>query len=68
MPLFQKKQIQRVKCLGVRTAEETKVLATYNSTIYCFLIEYADRSRVIREYGASDKAVIELLQYINMDS
>lgn len=68
MPLFQKKQIQRVKCLGVRTSEETKVLATYNSTIYCFLIEYTDRSRVIREYGASDKAVIELLQYINMDS
>lgn len=33
MSLFQKKQIQRVKCLGVRTAEETKVLATYNRTI-----------------------------------
>nr|DAQ51716.1 MAG TPA: HIF-1 alpha peptide bound to-peptide complex, tumor suppressor, cancer.0A [Caudoviricetes sp.] len=68
MPLFQKKQIQRVKCLGVRTAEETKVLATYNSTIYCFLIEYTDRSRAIKEYGASDRALQELLPYISMNA
>lgn len=39
----------RVKVLGVRTAEETKVMATYNSTIYCCLLMYADGHRELTE-------------------
>ena len=47
--MFGAKKIQAVKVLGVRTAEETKVLATYNSTIYCLLVIYSDNSRELLE-------------------
>lgn len=67
MGLFKKKEIARVKFLGVRTAEETKIMATYNSTVYCFLIEYADGSRAVREFGGDDKALPEVLSFIDMD-
>lgn len=62
----QKPEISRVKCLGVRTAEETKVLGTYNSTIYCFLVEYTDRSREICECEANSKQIAKLINYIEM--
>lgn len=41
--------LERVKVLGVRTAEETKVMATYNSTIYCCLLIFADGHRELIE-------------------
>ena len=61
------KEISRVKFMGVRTAQETKILATYNGSMYCFLIEYTDGTRSIAEYGAKDKALQEILQFINID-
>jgi len=67
MGFIKKKEISRVKFMGVRTAEQTKVLATYNSSMYCFLIEYTDGSRVLRDYQAKDKELQEILQYIDMD-
>ena len=69
MGLLGKKEtlpINRVKFMGVRTAEQTKILATYNSTLYCFLIEYEDGSRELVEYNGGDKKLNELLQYIDM--
>ena len=62
MTLFAKKEISRVKVLGVRTAQETKVLATWNSTIYCVIVEYTDGSRELKELNA--KEMSKLIQYI----
>ena len=70
MALFGKNEartISRVKLLGIRTAEQTKVLATYNSTLYCFLVEYDNGDRAILEYHAGDKEIKELLYMIDMD-
>ena len=47
--MFGVKKIQAVKVLGIRTAEETKVLATYNSSVYCILVIYNDGSRELLE-------------------
>lgn len=47
--MFGAKKIQAVKVLGVRTAEKTKVLATYNSSVYCCLVIYNDGSRELLE-------------------
>ena len=43
------KQITKVKVLGIRTAEQTKILATYNSSLYCLLVLYSDNSRELVE-------------------
>lgn len=51
-----------VKVLGVRTAEQTKVLATYNSTIYCIMLVYSDGSRSLEEVDA--KKMAKYLPYI----
>nr|DAR41401.1 MAG TPA: hypothetical protein [Caudoviricetes sp.] len=67
MSLFAKKEIYRVKYMGVRTAEQTKVLGTYNSSMYCFLVEYTDGSRALLDYEAKDKALQEILPFIDMD-
>lgn len=59
------RSIRRVKVLGVRTAEDTKLLATVNSTIYCVLIEYSDGERELNEIGAAKMG--KYLPYISMD-
>lgn len=67
MGLFDKntKTIKRVKVLGVRTSEETKVLATYNSSVYCILIEYDDESRELKE--CDGRKMGEYINFIKMD-
>jgi len=64
MGLFSAKEISVVKVLGVRTAEETKVLATVNSTIYCLLIVYTDGTRELEEVEA--KFMKKYLEYIEV--
>ena len=59
------KKISRVKVLGVRTAEETKVIATWNSTIYCLLVEYTNGDRSLIE--CNSKEMSDYLYYIDMD-
>ena len=58
------KQIERVRVLGVRTAEQTKVLATYNSSIYCILILYSNGMKELREVNT--KEMDKYIQYINI--
>lgn len=65
MALFQSKEITRVKVLGVRTEEETKVIATYNSTVYCLLVAYKDGSSELKEVNA--KEMNKYIAYIPMD-
>ena len=55
----------RVKVLGVRTAHETKVLATYNSSVYCILIEFDDGHRELKECETNEMS--KYLKYIDMD-
>ena len=68
MGLFSMKptqEIAKVKVLGVRTAEETKVFATYNSAVYCVLVEYTDGTRALDECDA--KGMSKYLDYIDID-
>lgn len=60
-----KKEIAKVKVLGVRTAENTGIFATYNSAVYCVLIEHTDGTRVVDECSAKD--MTKYLDYIDMD-
>lgn len=62
MAFGKKLAIQAIKVLGVRSAEQTKVLATYNSTLYCLLVEYEDGSRKIVECDTNGMA--QYLPYI----
>lgn len=57
-------QIERVRVLGVRTAEQTKVLATYNSSVYCLLILYTNGNRELVEVPA--EKMKKYLQYIKI--
>ena len=72
MGLFDRKKpepspIVKVKLLGVRTAVNTGVLATWNSTLFCFLIQRADGSRELIECKKDDKEFQELILLIPMD-
>ena len=55
----------RIRCvvvLGVRTAEQTKVIATYNSTVYCLMVEYENGSRNLVE--CDTKEMKKYLPYV----
>ena len=60
--MFGVSSISRVRVLGVRTAENTKILTTVNSTIYCCLIEYRNGTRELMELNA--KEMKKYLSYI----
>lgn len=51
-----------VKVLGVRTAEQTKVLSTVNSTIYCIMLVYSNGARELEEVDT--KKMAKYLPYI----
>lgn len=59
------REIAAVKVLGVRTAEETRALATYNSTMYCLLVAYEDGGRELVEAYAKDMG--KYIDYISME-
>ena len=68
MSLFkkpEKKETSKVKVLGVRTAENTGVFATYNSAVYCVLVEHIDGTRMVDECSA--KEMVKYLDYIDID-
>lgn len=60
---FGSKTAVKAMVLGVRSAEQTKVLATYNSTMYSLLVEYSDGSREIMELDAKEmKPYLKLIR------
>lgn len=65
MGLLSSTTIKRVKVLGVTRAQETKVLATYNSAVYSILIEFENGSRSLLEVEA--KQMQKYINYIDMD-
>lgn len=62
-----RREIRRVKIIGVRTAEETRGLGNVNFGIYSFLIEYGDGSVGIREAQLGRPEMAELLAYVRFD-
>lgn len=48
------KQVQKVKLLGIRTAEQTKVFSTVNSSLFCVLVLYVDGTKELVECEAKE--------------
>lgn len=48
------KQIQKIKLLGIRTSEQTKVLSTVNSSVYCIAVLYTDGTKELVEVEAKE--------------
>lgn len=62
----EKRKIKAVKILGTRAGFETRVVGTYNYTIYSILILYTNGEKEVVECeGKSDKFK-ELIQYIEI--
>jgi hypothetical protein len=60
--------IKTVKLLGTRTAAETRILATYNFTVYSFLVVYDDGEREVVECQNGSKVFNKLLPYIEVNT
>lgn len=43
------KEIKKVKLLGIRSAEQTKIFGTYNSSLYCLIVQYTDNTKALIE-------------------
>ncbi len=52
--LSNNKEVCKDKDLGVRISEETKILATYNLSMYSLVVLYKDSSREIIECNAKE--------------
>lgn len=59
------REIKKVKFLGVRTAEQTKILGTYNSSLYCLIVQYTDDTRVLIECDGKEFQK-KYINYIDM--
>ena len=60
------KNVNRAKIVGVRTAQDTKMLATYNYGIYSVLVEYNDGSRTLSEHHIDEpfmRAILPKLEW-----
>lgn len=62
--IYNGKKVVRTKVIGVRTAEQTKVLGTYNFGIYSFLVEYEDGSVEIAEEQMKSPGMKTLMQFV----
>ena len=58
------KEVDAVKMVGVRTAEQTKIMATYNFGIYSFLVRYKDGTVEMAEEKYNSQGMKVLMQYI----
>lgn len=59
--------IKSVTVIGTRAGEQTKIFATYNFTIYSFLVEYESGKREVIETEANSEQFNELIKYIKTD-
>lgn len=59
--------IKKVKVLGIRTAEETGVFATWNFTMYSVLIIYDNGKREVVECKSDSKLFKDLLPYMDAE-
>lgn len=61
-------KIKSVTLLGTRTGEQTKILGTYNFTIYSFLVEYESGKREAVECEADSAQFKELIMYVKTNN
>lgn len=61
------REITTVDVLGMRAGEETRILATYNFTVYSLMITYADGEREVVECQSDSSIFKKLLPYINVN-
>lgn len=61
-------KIKSVTVLGTRTGEQTKILGTYNFTIYSFLVEYESGKREAVECEADSAQFKELIMYVKTNN
>ena len=64
---FKPKEIVAAKIVGVRTAEDTKVLSTWNYGVYSFLVMYEDGTLNVLESKPGDKNWQTLMDVIKFD-
>lgn len=62
-----KEEIETVKILGTRTGEQTKILATYNFTIYSFLVVYKSGKREVIECEQGSEDFEKLIKLVDID-
>lgn len=56
--------IKKVRILGVRTGEETGILATWNFALYSLLVIYNDGRKEVLELKSDSKLFKDLLPYL----
>lgn len=61
-----KDKIKSVSIISTRTGEETRVLATYNFTLYSFLVVYESGKREVVECKNGSDEFNELIKYIKV--
>ena len=66
MGFFNQQPIKKVKVLGIRTAEETKIFHNVNSAQYSLLILDEDGSRGLVECEAKE-LIKKYIDYIDID-
>lgn len=62
------REIDKVKVLGTRTGAETRVLATYNFTVYSLMIIYKDGGQEAVECTYNSKLFRKLLPYFDTEN
>ena len=63
----QEEKIVTVSIIGTRTGEQTKVFATYNFTIYSFLVVYESGRKEVIECENGKGRFDELIQYVDVN-
>lgn len=62
------KEVKAVKILGTRTGMETRILGTYNFTIYSMLILYDNGEKEVIECDSNSDRFKELIQHVDIDA
>ena len=63
---YPEEDIVKARIVGVRTAEDTKVLATYNYGIYSVLIKYKDGTVELAEEQFDSAGMKILLKFMDV--
>ncbi len=63
----QEEKIVTASIIGTRTGEQTKVFATYNFTIYSFLVVYESGRKEVIECENGKGRFNELIQYVDVN-
>lgn len=63
---FRHKEVEKAKIVGVRTAEQTKIMATYNFGIYSVLVKFVDGSVELAEVKYDSPEMKTLVNFMDV--